>query len=332
MRIKYEEMVSEFERVLNKYGITGEDGHLAATLFADASRDGVYSHGLNRFPTFIKYIADGDIIPGNRAHLVSSFGPFERWDGELGPGNLNAYICTKRAIELAKKNTVGIVALSNTNHWMRPGNYGLLAAENNCVGIMWTNTMPNMPAWGGKDAKIGNNPIVFAIPHKDEPVILDVAMSMFSYGKLEKLMLEGKETPVDAGYDKYGNVTRKPEDVIESRQVFPIGYWKGSGLSIVLDLIAAILSSGDTTRLIGTRPGETGLSQFFMCIDLSAFPDREEMEKKITDTLNDIRSSLPLDEKHPVHTPGDGLRKVREESMREGVLVDEGKWKTVLEL
>ena len=80
------------------------------------------------------------------------------------------------------------------------------------------------------------------------------------------------------------------------------------------------------------RPGETGLSQFFMCIDLSAFPDREEMEKKITDTLNDIRSSLPLDEKHPVHTPGDGLRKVREESMREGVLVDEGKWKTVLEL
>lgn len=332
MRVKYEIMVNEFERVLDKYGITGEDGHVAATLFANASRDGVYSHGLNRFPTFIKYITDGDIKPDKRAVKVSSFGLFERWDGEQGPGNLNAYICTKRAIELAKENTVGIVAMGNTNHWMRAGNYGLMAAESGCVGIMWTNTMPNMPAWGGKDARIGNNPIVFAVPHKNEPVLLDIAMSMFSYGKLETLMLEGKETPVDAGYDKKGNVTRKPEDVIESREVFPIGYWKGSGLSIVLDLIASILSGGDTTRMIGFRPGETGLSQFFMCIDLSRFPDREEMEKKITDTLADIRASVPLDDRHPVHAPGDGMMKIREESMRDGVLVDEGKWKTLLEL
>lgn len=332
MRVKYDLLVKEFERALNKYGITGDDGRLCAALFADASRDGVYSHGLNRFPTFIQYIKDGDIKCDKRAVKRASFGPLERWDGEQGPGNLNAYICTKRAVELAKENTVGIVALGNTNHWMRAGNYGLMAAEAGCIGIMWTNTMPNMPPWGGKDVKIGNNPIVFAVPDEDGPVLLDIALSQFSYGKLEKFMLEGRDTPVDAGYDRMGNVTRHPEDVIESRQVFPIGYWKGSGLSIALDLAASLLSGGDTTRMVGERPGETKLSQVFICIDLSRFPDKDEMREKIRATLDDIRASASLDGKSSVHTPGDGMRKIREESMRDGVLVDEEKWRTLLSL
>ena len=332
MRVKYDEMYKEFVRVLNKYGITGEDAELSAKLFADASRDGVYTHGLNRFPKFIKSIENGSVDVTKRAILKEQYGSLERWDGQRGPGNLNAYIAMKRCIELAKQNTVGIVGLSNTNHWMRPGNYGLMAAENDCIGILWTNTVPNMPAWGGKDAKLGNNPIVFAVPHDGEPVLLDVAMSMFSYGKLEKLKREGKETPVDGGYNKNGEVTRDPEEILETHQVFPIGFWKGSGLSLVLDLIAASVAGGNTSRLVGTLPTETELSQFFMAIDLSKFPDRKRIDEEISRTLEDMRSSIPMDEKHPVHAPGDGTRKTREESMRDGILVDEGIWNSVLEM
>ena len=332
MRVKYDEMYKEFVRVLNKYGITGEDAELSAKLFADASRDGVYTHGLNRFPKFIKSIENGSVDVTKRAILKEQYGSLERWDGQRGPGNLNAYIAMKRCIELAKQNTVGIVGLSNTNHWMRPGNYGLMAAENDCIGILWTNTVPNMPAWGGKDAKLGNNPIVFAVPHDGEPVLLDVAMSMFSYGKLEKLTREGKVTPVDGGYNKNGEVTRDPEEILETHQVFPIGFWKGSGLSLVLDLIAASVAGGNTSRLVGTLPTETELSQFFMAIDLSKFPDRKRIDEEISRTLEDMRSSIPMDEKHPVHAPGDGTRKTREESMRDGILVDEGIWNSVLEM
>ncbi len=332
MRVNYYEMVSEFERVLNKYGLKGDDGRLAATLFADASRDCVPSHGLNRFPVFIENIKKGIIKVDKRARLISSFGSFERWDGQEGPGNINAYIAMKRAVEIAEKNTLGVVALKNTNHWLRAGNYGLLAAENGCIGIMWTNTMPNMAPWGGKDILIGNNPIVFAIPGKNGPVLLDVAMSLFSYGKLEKYMLEGKETPFDAGLDKNGNVTRNPEDIIGSRNVFPIGYWKGSGLSIALDLISSLLSGGNTTSLIGKKGEETSLSQIFMAFDISHFPDREEMTEKVENTLREIRESTPLDSSHPVHAPGDGMMKMREESMKYGVPVDEGKWKLLLDM
>jgi len=332
MRVKYEEMLKEFERVLNKYGITGEDAKLSAKLFANASRDGVYTHGLNRFPKFIKSIENGSVDVTKRAVKASSFGSLERWDGQKGPGNLNAWIAMSRAIEIAKENTVGIVGLSNTNHWMRPGNYGILAAESGCIGILWTNTLPNMPAWGGKDAKLGNNPIVLAVPHKKGPVILDIAMSMFSYGKLEQLKMQGKETPVDGGYNKDGKVTRAPEEILETHEVFPIGYWKGSGMSLLLDLIASFVAGGNTTRQIGELPTESSLSQFFMAIDTTKFPDKDRFDEEIEKTLNDLRSSIPVDKEKGVHAPGDGMLKTRLDSMENGVYAEDSVWEKVLGL
>ena len=96
-------------------------------------------------------------------------------------------------------------------------------------------------AWGGRDARLGNNPVVFAIPHGDTPVLVDVAMSMFSYGKLESYARSGKELPVDGGYNKNQQITKNAAEILETHQCIPIGYWKGSGLSLALDLIAATL-------------------------------------------------------------------------------------------
>lgn len=332
MVVAYDVMVREFTRVLEKYGITGEDAAISAKLFADASRDGVHTHGLNRFPKFIASIKNGSVDVSKRAHLSESFGVLERWDGEGGPGNLNAYKAMDRAIELAKKQTVGIVGLRNTNHWMRPGNYGIQAAEQDCIGILWTNTLPNMPAWGGKDAKVGNNPLVIAIPNGDTPVLLDIAMSMFSYGKLEKYAREGKECPVDGGFDVDGNITRNPSDILATHQVLPIGYWKGSGLSLVLDLVAATISGGNTTHEVGALPTETELSQFFMAINLAAFPDRERIAAQIHASLLDLKASEPMQEDDAVRFPGEGMAQTRLKSMEQGVWVDEGIWQGVLEL
>jgi 3-dehydro-L-gulonate 2-dehydrogenase len=263
---------------------------------------------------------------------VQSFGFFERFDGQKGPGNLNAYTCMKRTIELAKKNTIGCVALSNTNHWMRPGNYGLMAAEENCIGILWTNTVPNMPPWGGRDARLGNNPVVFAIPHGDSPVLVDVAMSMFSYGKLESYAREGRELPVDGGYNKEQQITKNAAEILETHQCIPIGYWKGSGLSLALDLVASVLSGGRTARMVGELPVETELSQVFIAIDLDSFPDRDVLMKNIDDTLQDMKTSTPVTDGKAVYFPGENMMRTRRENMEKGIPVDEGIWQKVLDM
>ncbi len=332
MRVSYDTMYQEFVRVLLKRGFTKEKAELSAKLYADASRDGVYTHGLNRFPKFMTSIDKGCVNIQAEPVLKESFGFFERYDGQQGPGNLNAYVCMKRTIELAKKHTMGCVALSNTNHWMRPGNYGLMAVEENCIGILWTNTVPNMPPWGGREARLGNNPVVLAIPHGDTPVLVDVAMSMFSYGKLESYARSGKELPVDGGYNKEQEITKNASEILETHQCIPIGYWKGSGLSLALDLIAATLAGGRTSRMVGELPVETELSQVFMAISLDAFADKETLMKHIDETLRDMKTSLPVSEDHPVYYPGENMMRVRKENMELGIPVDEGIWQKVLDM
>ncbi len=332
LRVPYDVMCSEFKRVLLKEGFDEASAALGAKLFADASRDGVYTHGLNRFPTYIRAIRSGVVQVDKRAVKVADIGMIERWDGQMGPGNINAYNCMNRAIELAKERGVGVVALGHTNHWMRPGNYGLQAIENDCMAILWTNTCPNMPAWGGKEPKIGNNPMVFAIPYKDKPVMVDVAMSMFSYGKLDKYARDGVECPVDGGFDKEGNLTKDPKAIMETRQVLPMGYWKGSGLSLALDLVASTLAGGTFVRGVGEFGAEASLSQLFIVFDMKALPDREEMIRQIGLSLADIDASTPMKEGRSVHYPGEGMMKTREDNMLNGIIADEGLWQEVLSL
>lgn len=332
MRVPYDVMKAEFIRVLNKYGITGEKAELSATLFVNASRDGIYTHGLNRFPKFIKSIENGSVDVTAQAEPVERLGMLERWDGHRGPGNLNAHQCMTRAIELAHEHTIGVVALRNTNHWMRPGNYGLMAAEQGCIGILWTNTVPNMPPWGGRDARLGNNPVVFAVPNGDQPALLDVAMSMFSYGKLESYARQGRELPVDGGFNSQRQLTRNAQEVLDTHQCLPIGYWKGSGLSLMLDLVASALSGGRTSREVGELPTETELSQVFIAIDVKGMPDGEDFARRVRDTLSDLQSSAPMDEARPVYYPGQNMMRTRRENMEKGIPVEESVWEGVTRL
>jgi len=331
-RIPYEEMKAEFIRVLNKYGITGEKAELSATLYVNASRDGIYTHGLNRFPKFIKSIENGSVDVNAEAEMVESLGMLERWDGHRGPGNLNAHKCMSRAIELAHQNTIGVVALRNTNHWMRPGNYGLMAIDEGCIGILWTNTVPNMPPWGGRDARLGNNPVVFAVPNGDAPVLLDVAMSMFSYGKLESYARQNRELPVVGGLNKEQQMTTNAAEILETHQCLPIGYWKGSGLSLMLDVVASALSGGRTSKEVGELPTETELSQVFIAIDIKNMPDGEAFAARLRDTLEDMQTSTPVDAERPVYYPGQNMMRLRRENMEKGIPVEDSVWEGVKKL
>lgn len=332
MRIPYLDLVSELKEILMKRGMTEEDAGLSSRLFVDASADGVHSHGLNRFPLFISLIDNGFVDVKAHPVVEDRIGIIERWNGNKGVGNINAWKATERAAEIAHEYGIGVVALRNTNHWMRAGNYGIEAVNKGCIAILWTNAMPNMPAWGAKKACVGNNPLVLAVPYKDTPVIVDIAMSMFSYGKLQKYQIEGKMCPVDGDFDRDGNLTRDPAAILETRELLPMGFWKGSGMAIALDLIVSLVSGGRTTREIGELECETEVSQMFMAIDLSLFPDKDDMERRIGETLAYIDSSVPRNEGIRVHYPGEGIKKEREDSMRLGVFVDDNVWKKVKSL
>lgn len=332
LRVSYDKMYNEFLRVLIKIGFTEERARLCSKLFTETSLDGVYSHGLNRFPSFIDLIKKGNIDINAEPAKLDTIGVLERWDGKFGPGNLNAYFSMGRAIELAKLSGMGCVALKNNNHWMRAGSYGWQAAEENCIGICWTNTLPNMPPWGAKEARIGNNPLVLAVPRKGGHVVLDTAMSQYSYGQMQSHQLRNETLEVYGGYDKKGNLTTDPEAIIETKRTLPIGYWKGSGLSIMLDMISMILSGGNSTYEIGKFDGDFGVSQIFIAFDISKLPNGNPLADNIESTINYIHSAEPIDESIKIRYPGEGTIIKRSENLSKGIPVNEEIWKQVLNM
>ena len=155
MRVPYLELHAELRRALLKTGFESGRADVCARLIADASRDGVPSHGLNFFPRFVKMIRTGVVDIHAAPVRVAATGVVERWDGRRGPGNLNAFSWMKNAIALASAQGMGCIALANTNHWMRGGSYGWQAAEAGVIGLCWTNTMPNLAPWGASEPRIG---------------------------------------------------------------------------------------------------------------------------------------------------------------------------------
>lgn len=331
LRLPFDEIENRLSEITLRLGFEQKDALLIARTHTQSSCDGIESHGLNRFPRFVEYVQAGYIVPNVQPEQVAQFGAWERWDGNQGAGIPNAHIAIKRAIKLAKTKGMGAVALRNTNHWMRAGTYGLMAAEKNCMSICMTNTIPNMPPWGGQLPTIGNNPIVLAVPREKGAVVLDMATSQFSYGKMEDAQRRGELLPYHGGWDKDGTLTHEPGSILSGGLVLPTGYWKGSGLSIVMDMMVSLLADGQASHEVGQKVYETGLSQLFLCIDMEKAGVGTSYQQAADSIIESVHGSAG-EKDGEVYYPGERTLHRRKENTEKGVPVDEAIWEEILGL
>ena len=332
-RIPFDEVCDKLQGILRGFGFSVDRAATCARLFAEATCDGVYTHGVARFPRFVAMIRNGSIDVHAEPECAARCGAIERWDGRRGPGNLNAVAAMDRAMALSREHGLGCVALANTNHWMRGGSYGWQAAEAGFIGICWTNTMPNLPPWGGMEPAIGNNPLVIGVPRAAGPVVLDMAMSQFSYGALEKFRQRGEMLPVDGGFDEAGNLTRDPGAIERSWRPLPTGYWKGSGLSIVLDMVAAMMSWGRATHDLGADPLlEAGVSQMFVVMNPEAFGPAPRVAQIADEIIASVHACKRAEGEGRVRYPGEQTLCIRAENRKLGLPIDEALWAQILAL
>lgn len=330
LRVPYPHLLDRLAAAFLRLGFEEENATLSARLFAETTRDGVSTHGLRRFPRLAAMVRSGIVQPNARPARVAACGALERWDGQRGPGNLNAWRSMERAIELARQFGMGCVALANTNHWMRGGTYGWQAADAGVIGVCWTNTMPNLPAWGGTKPALGNNPLVLAVPRSNGHFVLDIAMSQFSYGALEACRLRGEPLPVAGGFDAQGQLTDDPAAIEETQRPVPIGFWKGAGLAFMLDMMGAVLSGGRATCEIPADPLlETGITQVFVAIGSPAVFGRSTDE--IAEEAIHLLKAAP-EPGGQIRYPGEQTLRIREENMRLGIPVDREIWESLAEI
>jgi len=333
-RIPFATMQEVVADAFIKAGMNEADAQTCARIHTESSCDGVYSHGLNRVARFVDFVQRGWVDVNAKPSLVKKLGVIEIYDGNQGPGILNAFHAADRAMAIAAENGVGIVTLRNTTHWMRGGTYGWYAADKGFVTIGWTNTESCMPAWGGKDTRLGNNPFVMAVPRAKGHIILDMAMSQYSYGKLQVTRLKGAQLPFPGGFSKDGELTAEPGPIEESMRILPMGYWKGSGFAILLDTLAAVLSEGIATNDIDKvkRGSCTGCSQVFIVIDPRQLGG-EAFTNQVADGVADyVNTSTPDENGRAVTYPGQSTARIRADQRENGIVADDGVWAEVLKL
>lgn len=327
--VQYETMKGIFAQILMQEGLTEEKAQSCAEILANNSRDGVLSHGVNRFEAFADRLLAGKMRGDAEPEFMGGFGGFEQWDGHGGIGPLNAIKMMDRAMALADEHGIGLAAIRNTTHWMRGASYAYHAIEKGYACLCWTNTMPNMCLWNTTTEAIGNNPIVFGIVGEEKQVVLDMAVSQYSYGKLQTLALADEKLPYDGGFDKEGKLTKDPSAILESHRILPAGLWKGSGLSIIGELFTSSLSHGLAGIDMPDQSG-TNVSQIFLAIRPGINEeDRAYRTHYVDQVLALLQEACERNEERASY-PGEGTMKRRRQSMEEGIAVKEKVWESIL--
>lgn len=334
IRIPYDTVRSTVKSAFCSLGLSESQAEKCAEIHTESSLEGIESHGLNRVPRFAEYVQKGWVDVKAELELTGAKGAVENYDGHLGIGVLNASFCMDRAIALAKEHGIGCVALKNTTHWMRGGTYAWQAANAGFIGISWTNTESCMPMWGSKVPGVGNNPFCMAIPRKSGPIVLDMAMSQYAYGKLGVYRLAGQQLPYPGGFDSNGNLTSDPGAIEESRRILPTGYWKGTGMAIALDLAAAAMANGKTGAELDRegRGSCTGCCQVFIAYDPYLFGSEDTIQEKLDDRVAAADATEPDREGGHVTCPGERTAATRARNLEQGVQVDETVWEQVQQL
>ena len=313
--------------ILHAVGIEKKYAETAADVLLEANLCGVDSHGVRMLPGIIKLIRNGKVNPTGSIKIIKETPVISHLDGDRVIGSVIGVYAMNMAIEKATASGIGLVVVKNSTHWGRPAYYPTLAARKDCIGICFTNTEANMPAWGTKDHRLGNGPLSIGAPRiGTNPVVLDIAMSQAAWGKIAIFKQLGKKAPLGWGLDSEGNPTDDPDAIMKSRQLLPMGQHKGAGLSLMIDIMTGILSGGlNSAELVAEgkhQPWASAYSQTFMAIDISCFSPLDEFKTRVDELIAHVKSAEPSEGFDEILIPGERAWREREIREKEGIPVD----------
>lgn len=311
--------------MLIKAGFDSKDAEIISDTLIFAELRNVKSHGIVRLPTYIERMEKGLInqnaqmkFTNNTAAAVTML------DADNGMGQVAGYKAMKQTLSIAKIYGIGMTAVKNSNHFGVASYYSMMALEDNMIGIVMSNSSPAIAPFGTKTPLLGTNPLTVAVPAKNgKPIVLDMSMSTVARGRIRMCALQSKEMPMDWGLDTEGNPTSDPNEALKGSLV-PIGGVKGSGLSLIVDLLTGILTNTAMTGEVKTvtdMSGPSKTSHIFLAIDIEKFIDPDLYKSNVDAVINTIKS-LPPKGDNEIFMAGEIEQNLMDKRKAEGIPVD----------
>jgi LDH2 family malate/lactate/ureidoglycolate dehydrogenase len=309
LEMRSEALAALVAGIFARLGVPRDAAQAVADSLVEAELEGIPSHGVMLVPMYARRLRAGSVSLATEAQITSDRGCCVVLDAGNMLGQLSAAQAVDIAIDRAARFGVGAVAVRNAFHFGAAGCYARAMARADCVGVVMSNTRPLMPAPGGAERVVGNNPLAIALPSAGEaPIEVDMAMSASAMGRIRMAAAAGREIPGDWATDADGVPTHDPVVAI-SGMLLPAAGPKGFGLAFMIDLICGGLSAGGTggkvQPLFDNVVEPYNCAHFLVAVHVPHFRDIEEF-KSVADSLAErVRGSRRAPGIERVFSPGE---------------------------
>ncbi len=315
------------ESVFRAVGVPEDDARITAENLIEADLRGVESHGISRLLLpYVRRIQKGLMRPVTELTVVRERPGTALLDGGNGLGQVVAHRAMDMAIAKAEATGAGWVAVRNSNHFGAAGYFALRAAARDMIGIIGTNGPAAVAPFGGRAPMLSTNPLAFAVPAGQEPpVLLDMATTVVSRGRILLYAKKGLDIPPTWALDEAGQPTTSAREALKGT-LQPMAGYKGYGLSLIVDLLSGVLTGATYGMhcqgflLDYTRP-PADLGSFFAAVSVDSFMDVPEFRARVDQALREIKSSPRAPGVERIYAPGEIEHERRAVSLDRGITV-----------
>lgn len=294
---------------LRGLGLTRQDAADAGRILVMADLLGLHTHGVSRLESYGERLVRGGIKARpdiRREHVAPTI---VKVDGDNGVGPLVGYRALEAAMEIARASGMAIAFARGSNHFGPVAPYCLIAADAGFASIIGSNATTTIAPWGGRDERLGNNPLGICVPDPaGNPIMLDMAMSVVARAKIRQALARGESIPPTWATDRDGRPTTDPKAALEGF-LLPVGGYKGYGLALMVDLLAGLLSGAayltHVRSWVDNPDQPQNLGHFFLLIDMKRLGTSGWLAERMADFRGILHSTPPADPDAPVLLPGE---------------------------
>ena len=335
MRIPHVELISLVEEIFKAVGCKSDEAERVANRLVTSNLVGHDSHGVIRVQSYVEWLRDLKILPDRSIEVVFENDSIAVIDGQFGLGQSIGEQTMRLAIEKSERSGVAIVALRNSGHLGRIGDWAEMAAAAGKLSLHFVNTSGAgllVSPFGGIDRRLSANPIAAAVPTgTDMPVILDMSACVIAEGKVRVAYHRGDTLPDGCLIDADGNPTNNPADLYADPPgaILPIAGHKGYGLSLITDLFAGALSGGSCTN--PANNDRVVNNMFTIVIDPSFFASDDAYREEVQRFVTYVKSARTVTEDGEILVPGELEARTKAARLKDGIEIAEVTWGQIVE-
>jgi ureidoglycolate dehydrogenase (NAD+) len=296
-------------QALEHAGMRPADAAVVADALIAADLRGVHSHGALRVGIYVDRLRAGSISPRAELTIVRDTGALVVADAQAGPGIAMAARAMDLAIARAQTYGIAAVSVRNSNHCGMLAYFAMRALPAGAVGVAATNGDSLVAPWGSRARFLGTNPFAVAVPARDEPpIVLDMATSVVAHARIKSAFDRGESIPAGWAVDAAGRPTTDAS-LAMAGALLPFGAFKGSGISIMIDLLAGLLPGGrsgpEIVPLYQRLDEPQGVGHLFMALHVPAFDSLEAFTHRVDELARRIRALPPAEGAPRAFLPGE---------------------------